>query len=76
MKLTVQPWQLGREDIARKYETLLIHFPHLEIVETDRGVARLAAQLRIKYNLCPPDALQAAACLAHPGKPGEQTIEG
>jgi predicted nucleic acid-binding protein len=67
MELTVRPWQLGREDIARKYEALLIHFPHLEVVEIDRDIARLAAQLRAKHNLRPPDALQAAACLARSG---------
>jgi predicted nucleic acid-binding protein len=65
MELTVQPWRLGREDVARKYEALLAHFPHLQVVDIDRSTARLAAQLRAKYSLRPPDALQAAACLAH-----------
>src|SRR5512138_846014 len=49
MEITVRPWQLGREGIAREYEAALVHFPHLSIVEISRPVARAAAQLRAKY---------------------------
>lgn len=65
MELTVKPWQLGRQDIARQYETLLFHFPNLSIVPIDREIARHAAQLRAKFALRPPDALQVAACRLH-----------
>lgn len=68
MVLTVRPWQLEREDITRKYEALLSHFPHLDMVEIDRYVTSLAAQLRARYSLRSPDAIQAAACLTHGGK--------
>jgi predicted nucleic acid-binding protein len=64
MEISVHPWRVGREDVARKYETLLMNFPNLEIVDIDRDVARLAAQLRARYDVRPPDALQVAACLA------------
>jgi predicted nucleic acid-binding protein len=64
MEISVHPWRMGREDIARKYETLLMNFPNLQVVEIDRDVARLAAQLRARYEIRPPDALQVAACLA------------
>jgi len=67
MELTVRPWQLGREDVARKYEALIFHFPHLELIDINRDIARLAAQLRAKYNLPSPDALQTAACLVRGG---------
>jgi predicted nucleic acid-binding protein len=63
MELTVRPWKLGREDIAREYEAILVHFPNLQITAIDRGVARQAARLRAQYNLRPPDALQVAACV-------------
>ncbi len=63
MEITVRPWQLGRESAAREYEAILIHFPNLSIVDVDRNVARAAAQLRAKYNVSPPDALQVAASL-------------
>ncbi|HKJ38769.1 MAG TPA: type II toxin-antitoxin system VapC family toxin [Anaerolineales bacterium] len=63
MEITVRPWQLGREAAAREYEAVLVHFPNLSVVDVDRDVARAAAQLRAKYNVSPPDALQVAASL-------------
>lgn len=61
MEINVRPLQLGREDIARKYEALLINFPHLSILDVDREIARRAAQLRAEYCFRPADALQIAA---------------
>lgn len=68
MEITVHPWQMGREKIAREYEAMLVHFPNLSIVDVDRNVARIAAQLRAKYNISPPDALQVAASLSFGAK--------
>ena len=64
MEITVRPWQLGRESAAREYEAILVHFPNLSVVDVDRNVARAAAQLRARYNVAPPDALQVAASLS------------
>lgn len=63
MEINVHPWRVGREDVARKYETLLMNFPNLEIVDIDRDIARVAAQLRARFEIRPPDALQMAASL-------------
>lgn len=68
MEINVHPWRIGREDIARKYETLLMNFPNLVIVDIDRDIARIAAQLRARFDIRPPDALQVAAGLALGGK--------
>jgi len=68
MEITVRPWQLGREAVAREYEAILVHFPNLSVVDVDRNVARAAAQLRAKYNVSPPDALQVAASLSFGAK--------
>jgi predicted nucleic acid-binding protein len=68
MEITVRPWQLGRESVAREYEAVLVHFPNLTIVDIDRTVARTAAQLRAKYNVAPPDALHVAASLSFGAK--------
>jgi predicted nucleic acid-binding protein len=68
MELVVRPLQLKREDISRKYEALLIHFPHLKVVDIDRDVSRRAAQLRAAYRIRPPDALQLAASILHDAK--------
>ena len=65
MELTVRPWQLDRPAVAREYETLLVHFPHLTILDVTRDVARRAAQLRAEYRLRPADALQVGTALVH-----------
>lgn len=68
MEITVRPWQLGNEAVAREYEAVLVHFPNLTVVDVDRNVARAAAQLRARYNVSPPDALQVAAGMAYGAK--------
>ncbi len=65
MELTVRPWQLDRPAVAREYEVLLVHFPHLSLLDVTRDVARRAAQLRAEYRLRPADALQIATALVH-----------
>jgi predicted nucleic acid-binding protein len=68
MEITVRPWQMGLESAAREYEAVLVHFPNLSVVDVDRNVARAAAQLRARYHVSPPDALQVAACLSFGAK--------
>ena len=63
MEIIVKPLSMGRNDIARKYEALLMNFPNLEVVDLGRDVIRQAARLRAEYRLKPPDALQVSACL-------------
>ena len=65
MELTVRPWQLDQPAVAREYEVLLAHFPHLTLADVTRDVARRAAQLRARYRLRPADALQVATALVH-----------
>lgn len=64
MEITVRPWQMENETAAREYEAVLAHFPNLTIVDIDRNVARAAAQLRARYKVSPPDALQVAASIS------------
>ncbi len=59
----MKPLSLGRNEIARKYEALLMNFPNLEVADLGRAVIRQAARLRALYRLRPPDALQVSACL-------------
>ena len=65
MELTVHPWRQQRADIARQYEAVLAHFPHLQIKDVTRDVSRRAAQLQAYYNLNPADALQVATAVTH-----------
>jgi predicted nucleic acid-binding protein len=64
MELTVPAWRGGRQAVARAYEGLLVHFPHLSIADVTRDVARRAAQLRARFGVRPADALQVATALA------------
>ncbi len=59
----MKPLSLGRNDIARKYEALLVNFPNLEVADLGRSVIRQAARLRALCRLGPPNALQVSACL-------------
>lgn len=63
MELTVLPWRMGHENVAREYEAVLVNFPNLYILDVGRDVARLAAKLRADFNVMPADALQVAAGL-------------
>jgi predicted nucleic acid-binding protein len=63
MELTVHPWRLNQPQIARHYEVILANFPHLQMADVSRDIARKAAQLRANYNLRPADALQVATAL-------------
>jgi predicted nucleic acid-binding protein len=65
MELTVRPWQAGRPAVAREYEALLVHFPHLTLADVTRDVARRAAQLRARHRIRPADALHVATALVH-----------
>jgi predicted nucleic acid-binding protein len=63
MEITALPWREHRPSVARRYEALLVNFPHLEIADVTRAIARQAARLRAEYNLRPADALQIATAL-------------
>ena len=65
MELTVHPWKMNQPHVARHYEALLVHFPHLVLVDVTRDVARKAAQIRAAYLIRPADALHVATALAH-----------
>lgn len=65
MEIIVKPLALKRQDIARKYEALLVNFPNLDIVDLDRNVIHQAARLRAEYRIGPPDALQASVSLLY-----------
>lgn len=63
LELTVPAWRTGRDYVAREYETILANFPNLILQDITREVARWGAQLRARFNIRTPDALQVAASL-------------
>jgi len=63
LEFTVRPLQLGRQDAADDYETLLSYFPNLQLEPITRNILLAAAGLRARYRLCTPDAIQLASGL-------------
>ena len=57
------PLAVGAHAIAEAYETILLESPYLELHDVDRLVARRAADLRGRYRLKTPDAVQVAVAL-------------
>jgi predicted nucleic acid-binding protein len=63
LELIVRPLQLGRQDAADDYETLLSYFPNLQLEPITRSILLEAAGLRARYRLRTPDAIQLATGL-------------
>lgn len=57
------PLQLGRQDAADDYETLLSYFPNLELAPISRAILIEAAALRARHRLPTPDAIQLATAI-------------
>jgi predicted nucleic acid-binding protein len=60
LEIIVKPLQLGRQDAADDYETLLSYFPNLDLVSISRTILLDAAALRARHHLRSPDAIQLA----------------
>ncbi len=63
LETLVVPLRAGREDLATRYETLLVRGRGLRMVELDRDLLRAAAGLRARFGVRTPDAIQLAAAL-------------
>lgn len=63
LEVLVMPLRSGDTGLQQKYTDLLLHSLHLETHTITAGVVQRAADLRARYNLRTPDALQAAVVL-------------
>lgn len=63
LEILVKPKREGHPQAARDYRELLTTYPNLMLLPVDPDLADLAADLRAKYELRTPDALQVAAAL-------------
>ena len=57
------PIRVGNIAVAQAYRDVLLHSRHFILVSIDAAVAEQAADLRARYTLRTPDALQIAAAL-------------
>lgn len=62
-EVLVHPLRLGRTDLADQYRAILLGDSALRLVHLDADVAIRAAELRARYNLRTPDAVQMASAL-------------
>lgn len=65
LELLVRPLRLELQDVADEYETLLLHFPNLELFPLSRKVVLKAAAIRAQYGVRTPDALILATAIIH-----------
>lgn len=63
LETLVIPLRNSDTDLALKYEELLSESRGLTLIDLDRNLLYKAADIRAKYTIKTPDALQIAACL-------------
>ena len=64
LEVLVVPYRAGDLALAARYETLLTSSRGLHVVDIDRAQLRSTAQLRARYRVRTPDAIQLAAALS------------
>lgn len=62
-EVTVLPLRQQRYDLRDKYQSLLLNNRNLDIIAVDIQVAQIAAELRAKFGVRLPDAIQVAAAV-------------
>ena len=62
-EVLTQPFKTGNTELQQEYADLLLHSDHFQTVNLNSEMAELAAELRARYNLRIPDALQISAAL-------------
>ena len=63
LEILVKPKRDRNSDAVRDYKEILTTYPNLRLVNLDPELADRASDLRAKYNLKTPDAIQIAATL-------------
>ena len=62
-ELLTQPKRTQKTQLENEYRNLLMHSRNLTLVSITPEIAETVAELRARYRLRPPDALQVAAAL-------------
>jgi predicted nucleic acid-binding protein len=60
LEVLVKPLREGQIAIAKQYRDILTMAPGIELFDVTSAIAEQAAELRAKYNLRTPDAIQLA----------------
>jgi predicted nucleic acid-binding protein len=62
-EVLIQPLRQGNAILQREYRDLLLHSANFQTLAITPGIAERGAELRARYNLRTPDALQVATSL-------------
>ena len=65
LELLVQPYRAQQEELAQKIFALTSTYPKLEWAPLTMNLADRAAELRARYRLSTPDAIQLATAIGH-----------
>lgn len=63
IEVLVKPLREGQTGIAKLYRDILTRAPDIELLDVTSAIAEQAAQLRARYNLRTPYAIQLATCI-------------
>lgn len=63
LEVMVKPLKAGARNLALQYRDILMGNPGLRLYPLEEELAEAAAQLRAKYNLRTPDAIQMATAI-------------
>lgn len=63
MEILTKPKREGRDEVVRDYKYALANFPNLKVRDMDWEVAERGAEIRAKYRMRPPDAIQVGTSL-------------
>ncbi len=62
-EVLTKPMQIGNQRLERDYRSLLLHSRHVSLVAVDTTIAKRAADLRARWGIRTPDALQIATAV-------------
>jgi len=65
LEVLVKPLKDGESELANNYKEILLNATGIEMFEVTNSVAIKAAELRAKYGVKTPDAIQLATAIEH-----------
>lgn len=63
IEILTGPLKLKDKKLAEQYRLILTSFPHLQLLDLDQTIGSKAAELRAKYDIRTPDAIQVATAM-------------
>jgi len=65
IEVLVQSKEKSNEELEKQYLNILLENDNLEVISIDENIAKKAADIKVKYDLKIPDAIQIATGIIH-----------